>query len=76
MRAGDGEGQDAIPGGRSGLFSANPAGLVELNDAELMEVNGGTTPVCIIIATVVTVLMTMSSCDGSSATGPSKPAPR
>lgn len=37
---------------------AHPAGLVELSDDQLMEVNGGTTLICIV---VVTLLMTCCS---------------
>ncbi len=32
---------------------ANPAGLVELNEKELMEVGGGTTLLCVAVATVI-----------------------
>jgi mersacidin/lichenicidin family type 2 lantibiotic len=35
---------------------ANPAGLVELSENELMEVNGGTTPGCIITLISLTLL--------------------
>jgi mersacidin/lichenicidin family type 2 lantibiotic len=42
---------------------AHPAGLVEMNDGELMEVSGGTTVICVV---VVTLLVSKCSADESS----------
>ena len=42
---------------------AHPAGLVEMNDGELMEVSGGTTLVC--VSVVVSILL-VDSCAGDT----------
>jgi mersacidin/lichenicidin family type 2 lantibiotic len=39
---------------------ANPAGLVELNESELMEVNGGTTGPCA-VSVIVTLTLLLRS---------------
>jgi mersacidin/lichenicidin family type 2 lantibiotic len=43
---------------------AHPAGLVEMNDADMMDVSGGTTVVC--VSVVVSVLLLMDSCSGDT----------
>jgi mersacidin/lichenicidin family type 2 lantibiotic len=39
---------------------ANPAGLVELSESEMMEVSGGTTTVCIVTVVVTLTLLLRS----------------
>ena len=43
---------------------AHPAGLVEMNDADMMDVSGGTTAIC--VSVVVSVLLLMDSCSGDT----------
>jgi mersacidin/lichenicidin family type 2 lantibiotic len=45
-----------------GALPAHPAGLVEMNDADMMEVSGGTTVICV---TIVVVLI-VDSCAGDT----------
>jgi mersacidin/lichenicidin family type 2 lantibiotic len=49
----------------------NPAGLVELSDAELMELTGGTSPLCLIV-TVISIVIIVTTVDPSCITGPTQ----
>ena len=59
----------SLPAYEQAALAANPAGLVELSDTELMEVNGGTSIACVIIATVVSLVAAV--CPGDGPTAPS-----
>lgn len=38
-------------------LAASPAGLIELSDEELIGVDAGTTPVCITLVSIITVVI-------------------
>ena len=47
-----------------GALPANPAGLVEMSDADMMDVSGGTTVVCVAVS--VAVVLLVDSCSGDA----------
>ncbi len=62
----DPEYRNSLTEGELAMLPSNPAGMVELSDSELEEVDGGSSPVCSAILSLVTMALCFSILGGGT----------